>query len=134
MADQFTEAKVRAVLTTRQLLPKVQAALRLVPGISGPALVCEGDYMRDIDFPRNSPRDLFYILRNMTRKGFHASCPEPDPASIALLPFAKSTSGVPRGVKLTHRNLVANLCQMMHDQVNTALPHGKIIYTFISQR
>jgi acyl-CoA synthetase (AMP-forming)/AMP-acid ligase II len=35
-----------------------------------------------------------------------------DPASdLAALPYSSGTTGLPKGVMLTHRNLVANLCQ-----------------------
>ncbi len=40
--------------------------------------------------------------------------PEPfDPAErVAVLPYSSGTTGVPKGVMLTHRNLVANLAQL----------------------
>jgi acyl-CoA synthetase (AMP-forming)/AMP-acid ligase II len=38
---------------------------------------------------------------------------EVDPASdLAALPYSSGTTGYPKGVMLTHRNLVANLCQV----------------------
>jgi acyl-CoA synthetase (AMP-forming)/AMP-acid ligase II len=38
---------------------------------------------------------------------------EIDPAEdIAVLPYSSGTTGLPKGVMLTHRNLVANICQM----------------------
>lgn len=39
--------------------------------------------------------------------------PEIDPANdLAVLPYSSGTTGMPKGVMLTHRNLVANLAQM----------------------
>lgn len=35
------------------------------------------------------------------------------PDDLVLLPFSSGTSGFPKGVMLTHRQLVANLCQMI---------------------
>jgi acyl-CoA synthetase (AMP-forming)/AMP-acid ligase II len=36
-----------------------------------------------------------------------------DPANdLAVLPYSSGTTGLPKGVMLTHRNLVANLCQI----------------------
>lgn len=36
-----------------------------------------------------------------------------DPAThLAVLPYSSGTTGVPKGVMLTHRNLVANVCQV----------------------
>ncbi|MEU4838525.1 AMP-binding protein [Nocardia testacea] len=38
---------------------------------------------------------------------------EIDPATtVAVLPYSSGTTGQPKGVMLTHRNLVANLCQL----------------------
>ena len=31
---------------------------------------------------------------------------------LAVLPYSSGTTGLPKGVMLTHRNLVANLCQV----------------------
>jgi acyl-CoA synthetase (AMP-forming)/AMP-acid ligase II len=53
-----------------------------------------------------------------------------DPAShLVALPFSSGTTGFPKGVMLTHRNLVANLCQYVpvrtigeHDRVIAVLP------------
>ena len=37
-----------------------------------------------------------------------------DPArDLAALPYSSGTTGLPKGVMLTHRNLVANLCQIV---------------------
>ena len=39
--------------------------------------------------------------------------PEIDPGrDLAVLPYSSGTTGLPKGVMLTHRNLVANLCQV----------------------
>ena len=33
---------------------------------------------------------------------------------MAVLPYSSGTTGVPKGVKLTHRNLVSNMAQLDH--------------------
>jgi acyl-CoA synthetase (AMP-forming)/AMP-acid ligase II/NAD(P)-dependent dehydrogenase (short-subunit alcohol dehydrogenase family) len=35
------------------------------------------------------------------------------PADVAILPYSSGTTGLPKGVVLTHRNLVASLCQTL---------------------
>jgi acyl-CoA synthetase (AMP-forming)/AMP-acid ligase II len=45
-----------------------------------------------------------------------------DPTDVVVMPYSSGTTGLPKGVMLTHRNLVANLCQIhgLHDF--TAVP------------
>ena len=35
-----------------------------------------------------------------------------EPDALAALPYSSGTTGLPKGVMLTHRNLVANICQV----------------------
>jgi acyl-CoA synthetase (AMP-forming)/AMP-acid ligase II len=46
--------------------------------------------------------------------GDEAGAPTPaiDPEDVAVLPYSSGTTGLPKGVMLTHRNLVANLTQL----------------------
>jgi acyl-CoA synthetase (AMP-forming)/AMP-acid ligase II len=38
--------------------------------------------------------------------------PAPDPAAVALLPYSSGTTGLPKGVELTHANLVTSVRQV----------------------
>jgi acyl-CoA synthetase (AMP-forming)/AMP-acid ligase II len=49
--------------------------------------------------------------------------PRPDeahPDDLLALPYSSGTTGLPKGVMLTHRNVVANLCQIREVQTLTA--------------
>lgn len=36
---------------------------------------------------------------------------------VAFLPYSSGTTGLPKGVQLTHRNIVANVCQLVHPDI-----------------
>lgn len=42
---------------------------------------------------------------------------EPQPKDTALLPYSSGTTGLPKGVMLTHRNLVSNLMQILNPKL-----------------
>jgi acyl-CoA synthetase (AMP-forming)/AMP-acid ligase II len=52
-------------------------------------------------------------LTELTGSGLPRPDVSIDPASdLAVLPYSSGTTGLPKGVMLTHHNLVANICQM----------------------
>ncbi|XP_050293126.1 uncharacterized protein LOC126733774 [Anthonomus grandis grandis] len=42
----------------------------------------------------------------------------PSPDDIAILPYSSGTTGLPKGVELSHRNIVSNLCQLSEHEVD----------------
>ena len=42
------------------------------------------------------------------------SCHPPSSEDLCVLPYSSGTTGVPKGVMLTHANLVANMAQLNH--------------------
>jgi acyl-CoA synthetase (AMP-forming)/AMP-acid ligase II len=55
-----------------------------------------------------------------------AFAPRPiDPDAVAVLPYSSGTTGLPKGVMLSHRNLVANLAQLEHHLVTDA--HDEVV-------
>jgi long-subunit acyl-CoA synthetase (AMP-forming) len=51
-----------------------------------------------------------------------ADIPRASPGDVALLPYSSGTMGLPKGVKLSHRNLVANLHQISHPDILMHVP------------
>lgn len=63
-------------------------------------------------------------LQSLLMAGHESDLPGISPKDLALLPYSSGTTGLPKGVMLTHRNLVGNLCQMKHSAL---LEEGLII-------
>ena len=97
---QLLNSETKIIVTIPQLVEKVAEAIAgtdikmIVIGDSGDSAVSFRELMKD-------PGDLV--------SGVSVS-----PHDIAVLPYSSGTTGVPKGVKLTHRNLVANMAQLDH--------------------
>jgi acyl-CoA synthetase (AMP-forming)/AMP-acid ligase II len=99
IAKQLADAKAKFLFTVSPLLPQAKAAAQQV-GIPDENLIV-------LDGAEGHPslRDLLTALAPTPRVTF-------DPAThLAVLPYSSGTTGRPKGVMLTHRNLVANVCQ-----------------------
>ncbi|ENN82441.1 hypothetical protein YQE_01186, partial [Dendroctonus ponderosae] len=49
----------------------------------------------------------------------------PNADDVAILPYSSGTTGLPKGVELTHRNIVSNLCQISTAETDALeLAHG----------
>jgi acyl-CoA synthetase (AMP-forming)/AMP-acid ligase II len=100
IVKQLTDSKATMLITVSPLLPQAKEAAAAV-GISDDQLV-----VLDGADGHPSAADLL---------GAGATPPEPrfDPAThLAVLPYSSGTTGNPKGVMLTHRNLVANVAQI----------------------
>jgi acyl-CoA synthetase (AMP-forming)/AMP-acid ligase II len=96
---QFADSEAVLIVTIPDLFEKCSAAVRLAPTVREIVVFGEADGATPY-------RELFA----------HGNTPpvvDIDPATdVAALPYSSGTSGIPKGVMLTHRNLVANLQQM----------------------
>jgi acyl-CoA synthetase (AMP-forming)/AMP-acid ligase II len=97
LAHQLGSAGARILLTVPPLLDNALEAAEIA-GVEEVAVVGAGD----------GATPLADLLGDPSA----APSVDVDPTTdVAVLPFSSGTTGLPKGVMLTHRNLVANLCQ-----------------------
>ncbi|MEU5212014.1 AMP-binding protein [Streptomyces sp. NPDC020742] len=99
-ARQLTDSGARWLVTVAALLETARGAARRAGGVAE-ILVCD-----------RAPGH-----RSVLDLAADATAPEPavtlDPArDVAVLPYSSGTTGTPKGVLLTHRNLATNLAQL----------------------
>ncbi len=96
---QFADSEAVLLVTIPELYSKCEAASRLASTVR--EIVVFGECEGAVPYA-----ELFA----------HGDTPpvvDIDPATdVCALPYSSGTSGIPKGVMLTHRNLIANLCQM----------------------
>lgn len=96
---QFADSEAVMLITIPELFEKCSTAARLASTVREIVVIGEA--------PGATPLAALFA---------HGDTPTPvpiDPATdVCALPYSSGTSGIPKGVMLTHRNLVANMCQM----------------------
>nr|WP_203635212.1 4-coumarate--CoA ligase family protein [Streptomyces sp. SID10815] len=112
VAKQLTDSAARWIVTVSPLLPVARRAAELAGGVEE-ILVCDS---------APGHRSLLDLLA--------CTAPEPsvvvDPAAdVAVLPYSSGTTGVPKGVMLTHRQIATNLAQL--EPAITAGPGERVL-------
>jgi acyl-CoA synthetase (AMP-forming)/AMP-acid ligase II len=96
---QLTDAGATWLITVSPLLPQAEAAAAAV-GIPAERLIV-------LDGAEGHPNLRGLLTEQATPPEVHF-----DPAThVAVLPYSSGTTGIPKGVMLSHRNLVANVAQ-----------------------
>jgi acyl-CoA synthetase (AMP-forming)/AMP-acid ligase II len=103
IAKQLTDSKATMLVTATQFLPQAEEAAATVNLPADAVIVLDGEGVATTGHPNGE--DLLAPRAAAPQVGF-------DPAThLAVLPYSSGTTGNPKGVMLTHRNLVANVAQ-----------------------
>ncbi len=103
IAKQLTDSKAKMLVTVTPFLPQAKEAAATVGLADADLIVLDGEGREATGHP--SAADLLAQASPPPEVRF-------DPAThLAVLPYSSGTTGNPKGVMLTHRNLVANVAQ-----------------------
>ncbi len=70
-------------------------------------------YLEDVRAGITGSRKFLTLLRHVFIFSLQPSAPQPSADSTAVIVFTSGSEGVPKGVELTHGNLLANIRQML---------------------
>uniref|UniRef100_A0A182MIR0 AMP-dependent synthetase/ligase domain-containing protein n=1 Tax=Anopheles culicifacies TaxID=139723 RepID=A0A182MIR0_9DIPT len=105
---QFENAGVSVIVTLPMLLPVAEMFKSKVKQYKG--TICIGG-KHDLD--KN-----IYGFEQFLKENHRCELPEIDCHKTAILPYSSGTTGLPKGVELSHYNLVANLAQGSHPSIS----------------
>lgn len=112
VAKQLSGSGASIILTSPDLLPIAREAAA-VAGLAPDALVLL------------EPREdlgAYSAITDLCGLGLTPQYPHPSSEALAVLPYSSGTTGHPKGVMLTHHNLVANLGQV-RDMIRVTSEH-----------
>lgn len=119
LAFQMQDSKVTGIVTQMPMLPAVLEAAKII-GLPEDRIILLGD--------ERDPAGKFKHFTEIrsTRSSLLPSLQRPrlDPRKdTSFLVYSSGTTGLPKGVVLTHRNIVANLIQLEHCELRNGLHH-----------
>lgn len=111
---QFDNAGVKLCMTISLLLPIIQQVSPSLKDYKG-TIVFGGDEVAN-------EKSCIYDFKSIVTGQSPDSLPESFPHEVALLPYSSGTTGLPKGVMLTHRNCAINLEQCTDKELISYVP------------
>ncbi|CAB3247236.1 unnamed protein product [Arctia plantaginis] len=101
---QFADCNVKAIATIELFMPIAQEVCKALKDYKGTIWVGGED----------DKANGVYGLRPLLMADHKADLPTVNADEVCLIPYSSGTTGMPKGVMLTHKNLVSNLKQVLH--------------------
>jgi acyl-CoA synthetase (AMP-forming)/AMP-acid ligase II len=98
LAQQLIDSNAKILITTAALVEKARAAI--------------ADSRRAIELITTDEAPGVHSLASLARDADPPGVVIDPDTDVVVLPYSSGTTGLPKGVMLTHRNLVANLAQV----------------------
>lgn len=114
ISRQLKDTEAKAIFTLTALVPLARASIKLT-NQSVPIITIK---MQNADSIPEGTHDLFQLVNS---KLDIEDLPPCDTNDVAMLPYSSGTTGLPKGVQLTHRNIIANMCQTNTPQLRLSI-------------
>ncbi|GBL78520.1 Long-chain-fatty-acid--CoA ligase 3 [Araneus ventricosus] len=102
----ITETEVTHIITSPEQIPELKKILPRVPTVSH--LIYMGEKRPDVeDGIPNSVKTLsFSEMESSTKDSSEVSFTPPKPEDLAILMYTSGSTGIPKGVMITHKNVI----------------------------